>query len=116
MENYLINTGIINEIRGELTATIDSIVNERILQIEAKCSKYYRPSALTKVDLVKYIKSRLYDEDDYDLVKQRVLIKLDATKWEDIPVEELRNSLNIVDESIRIINLDSRSRYQTTIF
>jgi Rha family phage regulatory protein len=116
MENYLINTGLINELRAELTSSIDSIVNERIQQIESKCSQYYRPSALTKVDLIKYIKARLNDENDYDLVKQRVLIKLNATKWEDIPVEVLINSLNIVDESIRIINLDSRSKYQTTIF
>ncbi len=116
MENYLINTGLINELRAELTSSIDNIVNERIQQIESKCSKYYRPSALKKVDLIRYIKSRLHNENDYDLVKQRVLIKLNATKWEDVPVEELINSLNIVDESIRIINLDSRSRQQTTIF
>lgn len=116
MENYLTNTGLINELRTELTSSIDSIVNDRIQQIESKCSKYYRPSALTKFDLVKYIKARLNDEGDYDLVKQRVLLKLNATKWEDIPVEVLINSLNTVDESIRIINLDSRGRQQTTIF
>lgn len=42
---------------------------------------------------------------EFNLVKLRTEIIFGAT-WEDIPVEELRKSLHIVDESIRIVKLD----------
>ena len=37
-------------------------------------------------------------------------LKLGATKWEDIPVEDLRDSLHIIDESIRVVKLDRPSQ------
>ena len=43
-------------------------------------------------------------------MKERVLLKLGATKWEDIPVEDLRDSLHIIDESIRVVKLDRPSQ------
>ena len=71
-----------------------------------------------KNNISSYIKKRLgitKVNDEYELVKQRVLLKLGATKWEDIPVEDLRDSLHIIDESIRVIKLD-RPTQQLSMF
>lgn len=95
--------------RSEIAETVNSIVSVKVKEIEEKCSDYYRPSCFDKTNISSYIKKRLgitKANEEYELVKQRVLLKLGATKWEDIPVEELRKSLHIVDESIRIIKLD----------
>ena len=95
--------------RSEIAETVNSIVSTKVKEIEEKCSDYYRPSCFDKTNISSYIKKRLgitKANEEYELVKQRVLLKLGATKWEDIPVEELRKSLHIVDESIRIIKLD----------
>lgn len=97
---------------------INEMVSLKIKEIEEKCSDYYRPSSFDKTNISSYIKKRLgitKANDEYELVKQRVLLKLGATKWEDIPVEELRKSLHIVDESIRIIKLD-RPTEQVSFF
>lgn len=92
-----------------MRSEINEIVSIKIKEIEEKCSDYYRPSSLEKNNISSYIKKRLgitKVNDEYELVKQRVLLKLGVTKWEDIPVEDLRSSLHIIDESIRIIKLD----------
>ena len=92
-----------------MRSEINEMVSMKIKEIEEKCSDYYRPSSFDKSNISSYIKKRLgitKANDEYELVKQRVLLKLGATKWEDVPVEELRKSLHIVDESIRIIKLD----------
>lgn len=92
-----------------LRSEVNEIVSLKIKEIEEKCSDYYRPIHFDKTNISSYIKKRLgitKANDEYELVKQRVLLKLGATKWEDIPVEELRESLNIIDESIRIVKLD----------
>lgn len=97
---------------------INEMVALKIKEIEEKCSDYYRPSSFDKTNISSYIKKRLgitKANDEYELVKQRVLLKLGATKWEDVPVEELRKSLHIVDESIRIIKLD-RPTQQVSFF
>lgn len=93
-----------NSMKVEMEGLVNGLVQDRMSELD----KYYRPLAVQKTNIIKYIKTRVgNDKEKYDLVKQRVLIELNATKWEDIPVEILVNSLNIIDESIRIINLDS---------
>ncbi|WP_282804544.1 BRO-N domain-containing protein [Clostridium tetani] len=107
-----------NTMKIEMTGLVDEIVSDKILEIEQKCSEYYRPSSSQKYDISQYIKKRLgigKADEEYELVKQRVLIKLNATKWEDIPVEVLRDSLNIIDESIRVIKAD-RQTNQVSFF
>ncbi|KHO39943.1 hypothetical protein OR62_03215 [Clostridium tetani] len=109
---------LFNIMKAEVTTLIDEIVSDKILEIEQKCSEYYRPSSSQKYDISQYIKKRLgigKADEEYELVKQRVLIKLNATKWEDIPVEVLRDSLNIIDESIRVIKAD-RQTNQVSFF
>lgn len=101
-----------------MRSEINEMVSMKIKEIEEKCSDYYRPSSFDKSNISSYIKKRLgitKANDEYELVKQRVLLKLGATKWEDIPIEELRKSLHIVDESIRIIKLD-RPTEQVSFF
>ena len=101
-----------------MRSEINEMVSMKIKEIEEKCSDYYRPSSFDKSNISSYIKKRLgitKANDEYELVKQRVLLKLGATKWEDVPVEELRKSLHIVDESIRIIKLD-RPTEQVSFF
>ena len=101
-----------------MRSEINEIVSIKIKEIEDKCSDYYRPSSLEKNNISSYIKKRLgitKVNDEYELVKQRVLLKLGATKWEDIPVEDLRDSLHIIDESIRVIKLD-RPTQQLSMF
>lgn len=96
-------------LRNEVNGIVNEIVSLKVKEIEEKCSDYYRPTHFDKTNISSYIKKRLgitKANDEYELVKQRVLLRLGANKWEDIPVEELRESLNIIDESIRIVKLD----------
>lgn len=109
MEGYINNSKALNSFKAEVTTLIDDIVSQKINQIEDKCSQYFRPVCKEKQNIVNYIKRRLgidKADEDYELVKQRVLIKLGGEKWEDVPVETLVNSLNIIDESIRVIKAD----------
>lgn len=105
-------------LRNEVNGIVNEIVSLKIKEIEEKCSDYYRPTHFDKTNISSYIKKRLgitKANDEYELVKQRVLLRLGATKWEDIPVEELRESLNIIDESIRVVKLD-RPTQQVSFF
>lgn len=118
MENYIQNNKIVNALTAEMTTLVDELVAKKIDEIEEKCSQYFRPVSKEKQNIVSYIKKRLGVEkanEEYDLVKQRVLIKLNAEKWEDVPIETLVNSLNIIDESIRVIKAD-RNINQVSIF
>lgn len=74
---------LVNSFKAEVTTLIDDIVSQKITEIEEKCSDYYRPSSSEKQNISQYIKKRLgisKADEDYELVKQRVLIKLNATK------------------------------------
>lgn len=118
MEKAIRNNVLTSEFKVQLENRVDEIVQAKINEIEDKCSNYFRPSAFEKTNISQYIKRRLginKANEEYELVKQRVLIKLGATKWEDIPIETLKDSLNIIDESIRIMKMD-RSTAQTSIF
>ncbi|MCR3758449.1 Rha family transcriptional regulator [Clostridium felsineum] len=105
------NSSMITVVESQLTSLVNNLVSEKLNEIEEKCSQYYRPVSKEKQNIVSYIKRRLginKANEEYELVKERVLIKLGGTKWEDIPVETLVDSLNIIDESIRIIKADRK--------
>ncbi|NFG59671.1 hypothetical protein FC778_13390 [Clostridium botulinum] len=109
MDRFIQGNLSINEFKAQLENQVNELVQNKINEIEDKCSSYYRPSSLEKTNISKYIKQRLgilRANEEYESVKQRILIKLGATKWEDIDIETLKNSLNIIDESIRVIKLD----------
>lgn len=85
---------------------LDNIVSEKIGEIEAKCAQYYRPAAVHKYHISSYIKQGLGIEvanEEYERVKTRVMIILGAEKWEDIPIETLRASMNVLDECIQAV-------------
>lgn len=97
---------------------LDNIVSEKIGAIERKCSEYYRPAAIHKHQVSNYIKQGLEIQsanEEYQRVKQRVMIILGAEKWEDIPIETLRTSMNIIDQSIKAVK-NTRDNIQISFF
>ncbi len=118
--SYLVSNpqNVLSEMRVQMETLVNDIVTQKVNEIEEKCSNYYRPAHVEKYKISHYIKKRLgikKANDEYELIKERVLLKLNANKWEDIPIETLVNSLNLIDESIRIIKLD-RPFKQLTVF
>lgn len=109
MEGFINSSKALNSFKAEMATLVNELVSDKLNEIEDKCSQYFRPVSKEKQNVVNYIKKRLgidKTNEEYELVKQRVLIKLNAEKWEDIPVETLVNSLNVIDESIRVIKAD----------
>jgi hypothetical protein len=109
---------IITAMKAELTEIVDNIVARKINEIEEKCSEYIRPLSKRKQNICQYIKKRLgisKVDEEYELVKQRVLLTLGGDKWEDIPLEVLQESINLIDESIQVIKAD-RVVNQVSIF
>lgn len=106
------------EFKGQIIGLVDEQIGNAVKQVEKKCSEYYKPSCADKSSISHYIKKRLgitKADEEYELVKERVLIKLGATKWEDVDVETLRNSMDIIDESIRVLKME-RPYEQTSLF
>lgn len=120
--SYSIQTLDINkalaEFKGQIIGLVDEQIGNAVKQVEKKCSEYYKPSYADKTSISHYIKKRLgitKADEEYELVKERVLIRLGASKWEDVDVETLRNSMDIIDESIRVLKME-RPYEQTSLF
>lgn len=109
------NEEAFSAIKVELQDEIQTLVKNGIDEVKRTCSDYYRPAAVEKYNVAKYIKKSLgiqRADEEFELVKQRILILLQAQKWEDIPIEVLRapETLNLIDQSIDIV----RKRRQTS--
>lgn len=118
MEKHIASGISLTEMKASLETLADDIFQRKAVEITSVMKEYYRPSHQHKLGISQYIKNRLgigATQEEYELVKQRVLIKLNAGKWEDVPIEVLKDSLNIIDESIRIIKMD-RQVNQISIF
>ena len=118
MEKHIASGIPLSEMKASIETIAEDIFQRKADEISSVMDEYYRPTHKHKLGISQYIKNRLgvgATQDEYELVKQRVLLKLDATKWEDIPVETLKDSLNIIDESIRVIKMD-RQVNQISIF
>lgn len=90
----------------EIKSVIVEQVKEQLEKVDIKYSDYVRPLSTEKRRIAQYIKDRLGIDkanDEYKQVKNRVLMLLGAEKWEDVPVETLLNSMNLIDESISVI-------------
>lgn len=91
---------------NDVNNIISNKIDKAITSIDDKYADYIRPLAADKVRITKYIKQRLgikkADEDFY-LVKERVLILLDAEKWEDVPINRLKDAFKLIDESIDVM-------------
>ncbi|HBF7766710.1 TPA: antA/AntB antirepressor family protein [Clostridioides difficile] len=102
----------INDIVSNALYEMQTKHDTQIEQFKKESSQYYRPTSKTKYDISSYIKDRLdipRANEEFDLVKKRTLLILGADKWEDIPKDVLLKSLNIIDESIRIIKSERKT-------
>ncbi|HBF8833536.1 TPA: antA/AntB antirepressor family protein [Clostridioides difficile] len=102
----------INNIVSNALCEMQTKHDAQIEQFKKESSEYYRPTSKTKYDISSYIKERLEIQkanEEFDLVKKRTLLILGADKWEDIPKDVLLKSLNIIDESIRIIKSERKT-------
>lgn len=102
----------INDIVSNALCEMQTKHDTQIEQFKKESSQYYRPTSKTKYDISSYIKDRLdipRANEEFDLVKKRTLLILGADKWEDIPKDVLLKSLNIIDESIRIIKSERKT-------
>ena len=112
------------QLKGELVPInnlqeiISDTVTKEIDRLRKEHSEYIKPLSADKYRITKYIKDRLditKANKEFDLVKERVLMLLGAEKWEDVPVETLLNSMDLIDESIRVIKSE-RKENQVTWF
>ena len=120
MENALKEIYHISE-----TAIVNNIMNvledKLLVEIDERLSKYeenYRPTHANKISINNYIKRGLGDfreDGETDLVKQRVLLVLNAEAWQDIPYEKLIKNMHLIDESIRAVK-SFRSKRQLSLF
>ena len=108
MEGYINNDKAIKQLLISMESRMDEIVQKKIEALEAKNSEYYRPTHKHKLSLTNYIKKRMdpCTDEEIQLVKERVMLVLNADKWEDVPKDKLLGSINLIDESIRVIKAD----------
>ncbi|MEG2789116.1 MAG: Rha family transcriptional regulator [Romboutsia sp.] len=95
----------------KLQNIITDAVTKEISRLRTEHSEYIKPLSADKYRITKYIKDRLEiakANEEFELVKERVLMQLGAEKWEDVPVETLLTSLNLIDESIKVIKADRK--------
>ena len=99
----------LSEFKVQVIAMVNDIVSEKINEVEDKCSEFYKINAAKKYDVSQYIKRRLginKANDEYQQVKDRVFLLLNVTKWEDIDIDTFKESIDIIDESIRVIKME----------
>lgn len=97
----------LSELKGQVITLVNDIVSEKINEVEEKCSEFYKINSAKKYDVSQYIKRRLgisKANDEYQQVKDRVFLLL--TKWEDIDIDTFKESIDIIDEGIRVIKME----------
>ena len=103
------NQLVLSEFKGQVITLVNDIVSEKINEVEEKCSEFYKINSAKKYDVSQYIKRRLginKANDEYQQVKDRVFLLLNVTKWEDIDIDTFKESIDIIDESIRVIKME----------
>lgn len=111
---HISETTIVNNVIANLEEKLFPKIDERLERYEEN----YRPTHANKIKINNYIKDglgELQEDGEVDLVKDRVLLLLDAEKWQDVPYEKLINSFHLIDESIRAVK-SFRSKRQLSIF
>lgn len=104
---------LINEFRGQITTMVNDLFQNKL----SEASEYYKIKSQSKYNISSYIKKRLgilRADGEYEQVKARVFLLIGINKWEDISLDDYKNIIPIVDESIRIVKLDRPQ--QTTLF
>lgn len=95
----------------QLEERMHEMFNKEMARFRKEFPEYIKPLSADKHRITKYIKERLgitKANDEFKLVKERVLMLLGAEKWEDVPVETLLNSMGLIDESIRVIKSERK--------
>ncbi|NFH70127.1 ORF6N domain-containing protein [Clostridium botulinum] len=99
------NQNSLIEFKGEITTFINEILENKLQEAR----EYYKIKSKSKSDISAYIKKRLgivRADDEYEQVKARVFLLLGINKWEDLNIDNYKNLLPVIDESIRVIKLD----------
>ncbi|NFL87290.1 ORF6N domain-containing protein [Clostridium botulinum] len=99
------NQNSLIEFKGEITTFINEILENKLQEAR----EYYKIKSKSKSDISSYIKKRLgiiRADDEYEQVKARVFLLLGISKWEDLDIDNYKNVLPVIDESIRVIKLD----------
>ncbi|MEN8076597.1 BRO family protein [Clostridioides difficile] len=102
-------TGSYTILENRVELLINDIVKSKINEIEKKCSEYYKINDIKKKHISQYIKNRLgikRTNNEYKQVKERIFLLLGVNKWEDIDMDTFKNSINTIDESIRVIKME----------
>lgn len=95
----------------QLEQKMAEMFNREMERFRKEFPEYIKPLSVDKYQVSKYIKDRLEIskiDKDYEMVKDRFFIQLGVDKWEDIPVEVLRNSMDLLDECINLIKSDRK--------
>lgn len=111
---HISETALTNNVIKELKENLFHEIDERFEMYEEN----YRPTHANKIRINKYIKERLgseQEENEAELVKQRVLLMLNAEYWQDVPYKELIENMYLIDQSIETVK-GSRVRKQMELF
>lgn len=111
---HVSETAIVNNVMGALEDKIFSSIDERL----SKYEENYRPTHANKISINKYIKKGLgdfRDAEEVELVKQRVLLQLNAEAWQDVPYDKLIKNMHLIDEGIRAVK-SFRTKEQLSLF
>lgn len=105
-----------------LTNNIMEVIEEKLFhKIDERLESYeenFRPTHANKLNINNYIKNGLGAErelEETDLVKQRVLLMLDAESWQDVPYKKLIGHMRLIDESIQAVK-SFRTKKQLDLF
>lgn len=111
---HISETALTNNVMNEILPKITNHIDSRLEMYEEN----YRPTHANKMNINRYIKSGLGNEqepEEADLVKQRVLLMLDAENWQDVPYKKLINNMRLIDESIQAVK-GFRTKRQLDLF
>lgn len=112
--HHISETALTNNVMNEILPKITNHVDDRLEMYEEN----YRPTHANKMNINRYIKSGLGNEqepEEADLVKQRVLLMLDAESWQDVPYKKLISNMRLIDESIQAVK-GFRTKRQLDLF
>ncbi|OLS02913.1 phage regulatory protein Rha [Tissierella creatinophila DSM 6911] len=99
---HISETAIVNNVMAHLETRFFPEIDNRL----SKYEENYRPTHANKISINSYIKEalgELQEIGEVNLVKQRVLLLLNAEAWQDIPYEKLIKNMHLIDESIKAV-------------
>lgn len=111
---HISETALTNNIMGVIEEKLFQKIDERLETYEEN----FRPTHANKLNINNYIKCGLgaeREQGEVDLVKQRVLLMLDADSWQDVPYKKLIGHMRLIDESIKAVK-NFRTKKQLDLF